>query len=215
MELSELNMNGFELDVLARRYNRIRHIDQQYPSWHQDVPYEVLQQLGAIFHASGADKDFGLVLLHRHAQLPTGFVMVHSRDDLQRDICEMEAVGTREVFPSSYLLNDAQFFPYEFSAGRTPTPSPTLLHRLSECLRMHNLENTLGLANILCRDHLWLETIQLGGQRMVSESVPCEPKNFDTHFVQTEWAILMINDAYVLRAVKGCSKPEVGGHKPT
>jgi len=141
--------------------------------------------------------------------------MVHTRDDMRKDICEMEVVGMREVFPSSYLLDDAQFFPYEFSAARTPRPSSTLLCGLAECLRMHHLEKTLGLANIPSRDQLWLETMQLDGQRMVSESVPHEPENFDIHFVQTEWTILMTNDVYSLRAVKGCSKPEVGGHKPT
>lgn len=141
--------------------------------------------------------------------------MVHSRDSLQRDICEMEVNGIRQIFPSSYLLNDARFLPFEFSSVKTPTPNSTMLQELAECLRTHHLEETLGVTRIYSDDQLWLEKVAPDGKRLVTERALREPDDFDARFIQTVWAIKKWEDKYVLRAVKGCQKGEVGGHKPT
>lgn len=207
-------MNDSQVDSPAQRYNRIRHIDEQCLTWHRLVSDQLLQQIGEIFYTSRSNKDFGLALLHRHGRLPPECVMVHSHDSLQRDICEMEVNGMRQIFPSSFVLNDAQFFPYEFSAKKVPTPNTTLLRELGECLRMYHLEEVLGVSRISSDDQLWLETVLPDGKRMVTERALREPDDFDARFVQTEWAIQRREDRYVLRALKGCEKTEVGGHKP-
>ena len=211
--------NKFEGNMIvpklsAHRYNRIRHIDEQCPTWHRSVSDDILQQIGAILNTFKANKDFGLALLHRHSQLPAGFVMVHSLDNPDRDICDMERMGAREVFPSSYLLDDFHFLPYEFSTTSTPAPSSTLLRELAVCFRTHNLEDTLGVTTIASDDQLWLESTPEGGQMLVSEKVSHEPYDFDTRFVQTEWAVLKQENKYVLRVVKACERAEVGGHQP-
>lgn len=208
-------MSAVQLDSAAQRYNRIRHIDEQCLDWHRLIPDEVLQQIGEIFHASQSHQDFGLALLHRHGRLPPDCVMVHSQDALQRDICEVEFSGMRQIFPSSYLLSDAQFFPFEFSSVVTPAPSSALLQELATCLRMHHLEEIIGISRIPSDDQLWLEKVARDGKRLVAEVAPREPDGFNARFVQTEWAIRRREDKYVLRALKVCEKPEVGGHKVT
>lgn len=208
-------MNPIPADSPAQRYNRIRHIDEQCFDWRRLIPDEVLQQLGEIFYASQSHQDFGLALLHRHGRLPSDCVMVHSQDGTQRDICEMEVNGLRQIFPSSYLLDDAQFFPFEFSSVETPTPNSALLQGMAKFLRAHHLEEILGISRISSDDRLWLEQVALDGKRLVAEVAPLEPDGFDARFVQTEWAIRRWEDKYVLRALKGCQKPEVGGHKVT
>lgn len=208
-------MSTVQVNSPAQRYNRIKHIDEQCLDWHLLIPDEVLQQIGEIFHASQSHKDFGLALLHRHGQIPPECVMVHSQDGLQRDICDIEVAGMRQIFPSAYLLDDSQFFPFEFSSVENPTPNSALLQKLAELLRAHHLEKILGVSRIPSDDTLWLEEVALDGKRLVAEMAPREPDDFNARFVQTEWAIRRREDKYVLRALKGCQKPEVGGHKVT
>ena len=193
-------------------YNRIPSVEKQQDALEYSNLSSVWTNIFEIFVRHGAQNDFGLALLHRHQDLPPGHAMVHSWDQLERDLCRPEMLGTREVYPLSYCLQDGRFMAYEFAAIPTPTPPTAFLRDLVGLLQSNELESIIAVAHISDRESIWTETMLEDCRGTVAVKSNQDPGSCPDNYITTEWAFRDATGTPNMVAVKGCVKQDNGGH---
>lgn len=197
---------------LNHRYNRIAYIDEQRVALLRLMRNDSFDQIARIFSEHGAHLNFGMALLHRHHDLPSGHAMVHTPDGPDTDICRMERWGAREIFPSSYQLVRDGFLPYEFTSERAPLPPTGFLAELATFLRNHGLSTLVAIAHLSPQGERWLENTTDDGT--ISTRLSGEIHSWPTNHIITEWYIRHDEESIKMIASKACVD-EPAGHRRT
>ncbi|KAF2158940.1 hypothetical protein M409DRAFT_30571 [Zasmidium cellare ATCC 36951] len=198
---------------LSQRYNKIDFVHEQR-SWllHADAR-QVLLDLANIFIRHGANTNFAITLLHRHHQLHPGHAMIHVRDCSGADICSMEQLGTRQIYPCAYhclLDQDTPFLPFEFSSDPLPTPDPSFLSDVANYLRLRNLCNRIGVSYTDGSQEVWTERLLDNGQGTIAVVASQDQASLDDNYIVTEWFVSQDENGINTVAIKGCNDQEVG-----
>lgn len=192
---------------LVRRFNRIGYIDQQSPLVTQAIPF--FPQISKIFQRHKAIANFGIALVHRHVELSHGFAMVHQYRTPDEDLCVMEPLGSRTLFPRSYHLDGDTFLPYEFAHEPTITPSAEFLSEMKDFLSEHKLDGVIGLISVRANNELWLERPAETGNGTISRATPRKPGVLDGWRI-TEWTWREDGDGIEIVMYKGCEEKPAG-----
>lgn len=192
------------MDV-ATAYNQIRDFSEQQ----HDVDRSLLASLGEIFLKHQVHESFGVTLLHRHENLLSGCVMVHTLTPERADLCTMQRWGERELYPSSFFMDSHDcFVPFEFSIASCPEPDAHFLSELRSYFTSHNLAQLLGITRIIPSEKLWIERGLLGGGTIATECT-----KFDSSAVDTSWRFLDDCGVPRIKTLQKCETPPLGGHR--
>lgn len=205
-------MEATRASELGRRYNRIAYIDEQRVALLRLMQSDSFEEIARVFLKHGAHHNFGMALLHRHHKLPSGHAMVHTPDGPDTDICRMELLGTREIFPSSYQLVQDDFLPFEFTSERIPSPPTDFLVELATFLRGHDLSTTVAITHLSNHGERWLEHTTDKGTtaiRLTEESNSWPGDN-----IATEWYLRQDKGITQWSASRVCLV-EPAGHRRT
>ena len=200
--------------ISSELYNCIPNVEKQHAALARSAFPSVWSDIFEVFVGHGVQSKFGLALLHRHLDLPTGHAMVHAWDQSERDLCQPEELGRRNVHPQSYCLHNGRFIAYEFAAEPTSAPPAAFLQDLKAVLQRNQLESIIAVTHISNKDRTWTETTLEDCKGTVAvESNQDLRSGLDTH-VATEWAFRDITGTLCMVAVKTCKTLEHGGHDP-
>lgn len=175
----------------------------------------VLTALARLFVRHQAQRNFGIVLIHRHNENPPNHVLVHHYPDADTDICVKKELGKQKLDPCLfYCRNKEEFLPYEYNArnegAHLPLPTEQFLKELAEFLYEHSLDRILGLSRHSPSGAKWVETSSLDGQETVAH------RQFnplaDADGIVTEWEFVVKNEGATAQAIRACEDTEGGGH---
>lgn len=202
----------------CERYNGLCAIDHQLKAVERlDFP-EILWSIAHILRRHDAHVDFGICLLHRHHDLASDKVMVHSCDLPGEDICKMEGRGKRQVFPHAYQHHCQydDFVPYEFSSTPTPIPAKPLLLEIAALLHSQNLCQLVGLFHIASQGGPWTERVLCDEEEEQGTIATQLARNefLSQNDIVTEWVLRDGLGSVELLAYRGCTDTEAG-HKRT
>ena len=201
--------------TLALHYNAIAHIDQQQKS----IPPDVLQCLAELFVRHRVHDNFGVFLLHRHRALALNSAIVHTRTNLNTDLCVEEELGRREISPCMFLSHArGKFHPVEFevpSRGEIETfPSDAFLLDLAEFLWDRQLQEVLGFCRASPADDAWIEELLCDkGNTIATRCRRCIGTQDGTI---TQWGFLCDDGGEIwIKSLRACKESESGGHVRT
>lgn len=201
--------------ISCELYNCIASIESQQQALEHSTFYTIWNDIFDIFVKHAALERFGLALLHRHLRLSPGYIMMHSWDFDERDVCRPEIVGTREAYPLSYCLKDGQFMAYEFTSKRTPTPAAAFLQDMADVLQNNALGNIISLAHIHDRNSVWTETMLESARGTLATKSDHELGCHCNRYIITEWAFEERTGVPLMLPLKGCERQDNGGHART
>lgn len=201
--------------LAAAHYNNITLFEHQ----HHAIGAGLLEALATLFIKYEAHIHFGITLLHRHQDISSNELMVHSNAfvrEIEIDLCKPEPLGLRALTACQFFLSDQHgYLPFEYLVGDTPyaEPSDDFLEQLAMFLVDNQLERVLGLSRITSSGDTWFEFTLAGGRGTVATQA-IEIPTLDR--VATEWAFLPLGNQIVIRETKACDKHPSGGHtRPT
>lgn len=201
-------------EVSPGLYNSIPGIDDQVAALNRSAFSSVWVELCQAFIRHQAHKEFGVALLHRHLDLPSGYAMVHSWNEFGEDICRPEPVGLRKVFPSSYYLRRGRFLAFEFTVDPTPTPSSEFLVDVLKVLQDHQLAHLIAVVHVGKGYDMRMEEMLEHDEGTIATTWESDPKVF-SHYATTEWAFDDGDGKPHLVALKACKQEDNGGHSRT
>lgn len=180
------------------------------------VEDDVLRSLGAILKKHDCHGSFGISLLHRHNYLPAGHVMAHSTIEPDTDICRVEPLGRRPLYPSSYHLSaENVFVPFEYTDTPAPVPEEVMLAELTSFFREHNLEHRLAVSSLPPTCSPSVEKLLQDGTGTITTKLNNEADFELLDGTVTEWAFIFDGDDLQVRALRKCTQNRAGGHEVT
>jgi len=192
-------------------YNAVAHIDQQNKS----ASSSVLQSLAELFVRHGVHDRFGIFLLHRHRALTHNSVMVHTRPDINTDICVMEELGCHKISPCMFLSQTPnEFLPFEYElssrAEAEPLPNKPFLIELGNFLWDRRLQETFGLCKASPADDPWIERLLSDDGNTIATRARRSITSLDGTI--TQWGFLREGQGIRIRELRACKESESGGH---
>jgi len=203
--------------LMASAFNQIPTFEQQDFS----IPSSDLQELAKLYVQFGTHAHWGVGILHRHATLRDGCVMVHSLAPSAIDTCTMQHAenlqGTPLVPHALHLNDEHKLQAYEYDTG---APRPPLHEDFIRLFRAFALQRRLGkkiaiVPNPAVNRYAALETLVVNSHGEVSgmRSEPCKHEAFSA--VNTNWSFRKQEDRVHIVAVKACVRQANGLHKVT
>jgi hypothetical protein len=175
-----------------------------------EVDADVLTHAGKIFVQHRMHENFGLTLLHRHHDVPDGWVMVH-QTSFDADLCVMEPAARSELHSQTWSLNpDGLFVPIDFSTQPCLMPSLGFAADFKAMICSHGLVSVLGFTNLRKSQGTWVERDLPYGTIAVRN----EEASTDCNTIPTTWAFAYEKEQLKIRVVQSCEKDQSSGvHK--
>ena len=199
----------------AARYNCVRHFDAQV---HSILP-EHLLGIGQILHKHGMHRLLRALLLHRHDELHSDMVMVHSYPDALTEVCQMTPLKAKSddfrFSPASFRFNEArEVEPFDFVEGDSPiSTTGEVWEELRNFIEKHDLRETIGISRAPDQAVQWVEYLHPSGTGTIARAIASEKEHDWSAGVVTEWAFYEEDGAVRIRATRKCNPPpEGGGH---
>jgi hypothetical protein len=192
-----------DVRAAARTYNNIPLFESQ----RKNISPAIIEAAAAIFVKHHQHAHFGLNLLHRHNDISTDQVMVHSRPRPDKDLCLPCQIGSHTIQPCAlrFHIGRRTLIPVEYDEMQATDehfrlPDSAFLSDMEELLVSTRMEAVLGFSRIPTSSHTWVESVLPDRRGTVAHSSEVELSRYDG--VVTEWSFSLDDGNPGTRAIR-------------